>query len=265
MANGTSAVLVGAPVSATGGLLFGALDVALPTDATSGLDPALIKGGYIGDEGVTRTTDASDDKVKAWGGDTVKIVRTEHSITYTFTFLESANAEVLKLIHGAENVTISGSKISVKHTSQMPPRKAYVLDMKDSDASLREVITDGQITTSGDVTFVHSDVIRYEVTIECFPDAKGVKAISYMDDGSTGASTNATGTAVREGTTLAAVAVTKPGSGYGNAPTVAITGGGGTGAAAKAYVSGGSVVAVDVTAPGTGYTSNPTIAFNRVP
>lgn len=185
MSTGTSAVLTGAPITATGGLLFGDLTVALPIDATTALDPAWIKGGYIGEDGVTRTTDASDDKIKAWGGDTVKIVRTEHSITYTFTFMESANAAVLKLIHGESNVVVAGSKVTVKHTSQMPARKAYVLDMKDEPAAIREVIPDGQITTSGDVVFVHSDVIRYEVSIEAFPDEDGVKAISYMDDGST--------------------------------------------------------------------------------
>lgn len=185
MAEGTSAVLTGAPITATGGVLFGESTVALPTDASTPVDPAWTKGGYVGDDGVTRTTDASDDKIRAWGGDTVKIVRTEHSITYTFTFLEAANADVLKLIHGEENVTVAGGKVTVKHTNRMPARKAFVLDMKDSDASLREVIPDGQITTSGDVVFVHSDVIRYEVQIEAFPDANGVKAISYMDDGAT--------------------------------------------------------------------------------
>lgn len=193
MSTGTNAILVGAPVTATGGLLFAGLSAALPTDATTAVDPAFIKGGYIGDGGVTRTTDASDEKIRAWGGDTVKIVRTEHSITYTFQFMESANAELLKLIHGEENViitaatTTSGAKIEVRQTKKIPPRKAFVLDMMDDPAKLREVVPDGQITTSGDVVFVHSDAIRYEVTIEAFPTTVGgtadVKAISYMDDG----------------------------------------------------------------------------------
>lgn len=181
MATGVDAIVTGAPVTATGGVCFADATAAAPTDATEALDPAWIKGGFIGEDGVTRTTDASDEKIKAWGGDTVKIVRTEHSITYTFQFLESANADVLKLIHGEENVVIAGNKVTVKHTAKMPPRKSYVLDMKDAETGLREYIKDGQITTSGDVTFVHSDVIRYEVTIECFPDAAGVKAMSFVD------------------------------------------------------------------------------------
>lgn len=179
--NGAAAILTGAPVTATGGLLFGDTTVAAPTDATTALDPAWIKGGYIGEDGVTRTTDASDEKIKAWGGDTVKIVRTEHSITYTFQFMESANAEVLKLIHSEANVNITAEKVTIKHTAKIPPRKSFVLDMADSETKLREYIADGQLTTSGDVTFVHSDVIRYEVTVECFPDASDVKAISFID------------------------------------------------------------------------------------
>lgn len=181
MATGTAAILTGAPVTATGGLLFGDTTVAAPTDATTALDPAWIKGGYIGEDGVTRTTDASDEKIKAWGGDTVKIVRTEHSITYTFQFLEAANADVLKLIHGDANVTVTAGKVKVNHTAKMAPRKSFVIDMKDSEGGLREYVANGQLSTSGDVTFVHSDVIRYEVTIEAFPNASGVKAVSFID------------------------------------------------------------------------------------
>lgn len=185
MSTGTDAILVGAPLTATGGLLFADRATAtLPVDAATAV-VGFTEGGYVGEDGVTRTTDASDEKIKAWGGDTVKIVRTEHSITYTFTFLESANAEVLKLIHGVDNVIVAGGKVTVKHTAKIPPRKAFVLDMIDAENLLREVIPDGQLTSSGDVVFVHSDVIRYQVTIEAFPDDAGVKAISYMDDGTT--------------------------------------------------------------------------------
>ena len=181
MATGTQNVLVGAPVTATGGVLFGDTTVAAPTDATTALDPAWVKAGFVGEDGVTRTTEASDDKVRGWGGDVVKIVRTEHGLTYTLQFLESANADVLKLIHGEENVTIAAGKVTVKHTSKMPPRKSFVIDMADGESRVREYIKDGQLTTSGDVVFVHSDVIRYEVTIEAMPDANGVKAISFVD------------------------------------------------------------------------------------
>ncbi|MFJ3957698.1 IPT/TIG domain-containing protein [Arthrobacter sp. NPDC090010] len=181
MANGTDAILTGTPLTATGGVCFNDPSGVMPTDATDALDSAFVKAGYIGEDGVVRTTDASDEKIKAWGGDVVKIVRTEHSIVYKFSFLESANADVLKLIHGAENVIITGQKIQINQTSKLPVRKAFVLDMRDGSMAIRELIKNGQITTSGDVTFVHSDVIKYEVTIEAFPDNAGVKAVSYID------------------------------------------------------------------------------------
>ena len=189
MSTGVDAILVGAPLTATGGVLFADASATGPTNATTAL-VGFTEGGYVGEDGVTRTTDASDEKIKAWGGDVVKIVRTEHSITYTFQFMESANADVLKLIHGEDNVIVvpavpgtSSGTVTVKQTSKLPPRKQFVLDMIDATNSIREYIKDGQLTSSGDVVFVHSDVIRYSVTIEAFPDDDGVKAITYMDDG----------------------------------------------------------------------------------
>ena len=193
---GIDAIRTGSPVTATGGVLFGDVDTAtLPDDAVTPPGASFTKGGFIGEDGVTRTIDASDDKIKAWGGDVVKIVRTEHSITYTWQFLESANAEVLKLINGEENVKIDVEKkhVAVTHTSKIPPRKAFILDLFDDGAPLREGIPNGQLPSSGDVNFVHSDVIRYEVTVEAFPEKdfeapagsgqKAPKAYSYMGDG----------------------------------------------------------------------------------
>ena len=186
MATGIDAIRTGAPVNATGGVQFAETGTTLPTDATTEPEAAFKKGGFIGDDGVTRSTDASDEKIRAWGGDTVKVVRSEHSITYSFEFLESTNADVLKLIHGDEHVTVdvSGKKVSIEHTAKMPPRQAFLLDMLDGDTRIREVIPDGQLTTSGEVQFVHSDVIRYAVEIEAFPNDEQVKAYSYVEDSS---------------------------------------------------------------------------------
>src|SRR5699024_2435873 len=129
-------------------------------------------------------TDASDEKIRAWGGDTVKVVRSEHSITYSLEFLVSANADVLNLIHGEDNVTVEGNSATIKHTAKMPPRQAFILDMLDAGIRIREVITEGQLTSSGEVQFVLSDVIRYSVEIEIFPVDGKVKAYSYIDSDS---------------------------------------------------------------------------------
>src|SRR5699024_2144406 len=181
MATGIDAIQTGAPVTATGGVLYGDTSVTLPTDATSDLSEDFTKGGFIGEDGVTRETDDSEEKMRAWDGDTVKFVRSEHFITYSLEFLESANADVLKLIHGEDNMTVEGNSVSIKHTAKMTPRQAFILDMLDGGTRIREVIPEGQLTTSGEVQFVHSDVIRYSVEIEAFPVDGEVKAFSYID------------------------------------------------------------------------------------
>lgn len=60
---------------------------------------------------------------------------------------------------------------------------------------------------------------------------------------------------------IQSISVTASGSGYGVAPFVQITGGGGTGATAEAVISGGGVIRVNVIDGGSGYTSEPTITF----
>ena len=184
-----SDVRVGAPITGTGGVLVGPTGTALPTDSSTAPDSALAKAGYVGEDGVTMATERGTEKIRAWGGATVKIVRQEHSVSYSWTFLESGNAEVLKALVGEENVTITpattehGNQIEVRETGQMVPRESWVMEMKDGDTAIREYAPDGQLAYSGDVQFVHSNVISYTVTLEAFPDANGVKSYSWMDDG----------------------------------------------------------------------------------
>lgn len=190
MAEGTAAIIAASPVEATGGVLTAPLGTTPPASA---IDEILdyIKTGLVGEDGVTKTVDGSDEKVRAWGGSTVKIIRSEHSVTYAFSFLESANAEVLKLIHGEENVIITpptvdhGGQVEIRERGELIEPRAFVFDMKDGKARIRESVPNGQLSHTGDVQFVHSAVIQYTVTVEAFPDADGVKSYSFMDDGLT--------------------------------------------------------------------------------
>src|SRR5690606_9184394 len=137
-------VLNGKP-KVTGGVRYGR-DITtetLPTDATTALPAALRDAGYVSEDGLVETIDASDDKIKAWGGDIVKIVRTEHSVSYTFTLIETANADALKLMFGESNVEVTGGAIRVKKTATMVPRATFVFDMMDGDRAIRILVKDG--------------------------------------------------------------------------------------------------------------------------
>lgn len=183
-------VIVGKPL-ATGGVMVAPKGTTLPTGATAAtvtLDAAFVGTGYISEDGVTQSIGTDTTDIVAWGGDTVRVIQTTHALTYQFSFLET-NSDVLKLVYGDENVSVTaatssaGTRIATLINSKTLPHKAYALEIKDGDAKVRIAIPDGQITTVGDVTYVHSDAIKYDVTITCYPDDSGNKAYLYTDDG----------------------------------------------------------------------------------
>jgi hypothetical protein len=187
MANSAANVVAGVPL-ATGGVLIGALTAAEPSTAVSALT-GFTAAGYIGEDGVTETNERSTDRIRAWGGDTVKVVQTEHNVTYQFTFLETLNAEVLKAVYGEDNVTTTAATVStgtlheVQINSSTLPHKSYVFEVKDGDAKIRIYVPDGQITEVGEITYSDSEVIGYQVTVEAFADELGNKAYKFLDNG----------------------------------------------------------------------------------
>lgn len=182
-------VVAGKPL-ATGGVLIGEVGTAGPTDASAALDAAFKSAGYIGEDGLTESTDRSTEKVKAWGGDTVKVLQTDFATTYSFTFIETLNGDVLKAVYGDDNVTTTAATVSagtlhaVKVNGETLPRKAFVFEVKDGDARIRIHVPDGQITEVGEVTYNDSEVIGYTVTVEAFRDSVlDANAMKYLNDG----------------------------------------------------------------------------------
>jgi hypothetical protein len=189
MANTAANVVAGVPL-ATGGVLLGALTAAAPTTAASTLT-GFSAAGYIGEDGVTETNERSTDRIRAWGGDTVKVVQTEHNVTYQFTFLETLNADVLKAVYGDANVTTTaataskGQEFKVLVKSDVLPRKSWVFEIRDDPAKIRIYVPLGQVTEIGEVTYTESDLTGYEITIDCFPDSSGNSFTKYINDGIT--------------------------------------------------------------------------------
>lgn len=192
-------VLVGAPdVKSSGGVLIG--DVAstreaIPTDATATLPVKLNAkpAGYISPEGLSKTGDRSTEKIKDWNGDTIIVLTSEHSVTLKLTFMEAANANILKAIYGEENVKISenGQKIILTDNADDLPHNSYVFEIKGAKGSkIRVFAPDAQVSNVGDVTFVKNDVIKYEVELECFTDSQNNKCYQFIDRQDTDAITD---------------------------------------------------------------------------
>ncbi|MFK0057997.1 hypothetical protein ACIQTN_02010 [Streptomyces werraensis] len=189
MANNSANVLAGKPL-ATGGVLVAPTGTAAPTDATTALNASFKALGYVGEDGLTEAAERSTDKIKAWGGDVVKVVQTDYAVTYSFTLIETLNADVLKTVYGADNVTTTAATAStgtlhaVKLNSETLPRQAFVFEVKDGDARIRIYVPQGQITEVGEVTYSDEDLVAYEVTVEAFRDADlDANALKYIDDG----------------------------------------------------------------------------------
>lgn len=189
MPNQVKNVVAGKPLS-TGGVLTGPLGTTLPTDESTALNAALKSAGYIGEDGLTETIGRDTDKVKAWGGDVVKVVQTEFSVSYKFVMIESLNEVVLEAVHGAANVTktaataSAGNKYVVKLTADQLAHMVWVFEVKDGDARIRIVVEDGQITEVGDTVYADEEVVGYEVTVEAFlGSTTQAQAVKYIDDG----------------------------------------------------------------------------------
>ncbi|MGP5930339.1 phage tail tube protein [Corynebacterium glyciniphilum] len=173
-------VLVGIP-DVSGGLWVSDLvseTSALPTASTE-LAESFTAVGFISEDGITEANERDTDKVKAWGGDTVRILQNEHTITYSFTFLEMGNPEVLKLLFGEDNIETSGGVTTIKKNAKVLEHKTFVIEVLDGDKKIRLVVPDGQITETGERQFSHNAVLQVEVTIEAFSDADGNKGYEY--------------------------------------------------------------------------------------
>jgi len=179
MAEGTLAVSAAKPLTARGGICRAPLGTTIPTDASTALDAAFKKQGYVTTDAVTQTVNR-----------TVDTHETEYGVVLTFTLMESSNAETLKSIVGDDNVIVTpatadhGNLIEVRWKSGLPPMGVWVIDMLRVKGGVqRKVIPAGQLVFSGDVQYVDSTSIKYSVELRCQNDEDDVPVYDYFDDG----------------------------------------------------------------------------------
>ena len=106
------------------------------------------------------------ESIKAWGGDTVLVVGTEHTDEFGVTLIEVTNPEVLKTVHGDDNVSGALSTgVTVNVNADELPESAWVIDMILHGVMKRIVIPKGKVTEVGEVTYADDDAVGYELTI----------------------------------------------------------------------------------------------------
>lgn len=163
MANNTDNVRV----AVTGAISKGATTEAAPT-GTSGAVTGFVDLGYIGEDGVEITLPDSGDAtpIKAWGGDTVRVVRTpsDDNPSWAFTMLET-NLTTVETYFGV-TVTQTATEGSFEYTVAARDHNSYVIDAIDGAELIRDYIPYGIVTAVEAHTLATGEAIGYGVTIE---------------------------------------------------------------------------------------------------
>ncbi|EME14808.1 phage tail tube protein [Rhodococcus triatomae] len=164
------------------GVVFRApLGTAAPGPAGSILPVAWLDHGLVSEDGITETPSEDTKDVKSLGGKIVKVLKTSYGLVFKFQLQESKNAVVLRSLFGEGNVTVSGSTITVNKGKTTLPYSAWVIDTIDGDNNVRNYIPKGQPRLVGDIKYVHTETIAYEVEITSFEEA-GLNAVMTMTD-----------------------------------------------------------------------------------
>lgn len=172
-----------------GGVLYSAdLGTALPDTALEALNAAFLANdhGAIGDNGIGINRSRTTQDIKAFGGKTFRTVQTESDESVTITFLEDDNLAVLETVFGEANVevetaTSQGQHKTIYHALDPLPIKSWVINSIDGEKTKRYVIQKGQVTETAEVTDVHTDVTRHQVTIKTYESSIGNRGENVVE------------------------------------------------------------------------------------
>lgn len=149
------------------------LGTRLPVDAVEDLDPAFVDQGIVGEEGVKQAITRDTEDVKDYGGTPVYTLQTEYGEEVVLTVYESTNVPTLRTVFGDDNVIKTATGFTVLHNKARLPRSSMVWEHLIDQGVKRQVAEHAQVISVGEIQNVHTDIVKYELTIKLYPDADG--------------------------------------------------------------------------------------------
>ena len=163
----------------TGAIWMAPKGTTLPTDATTALAGTYTLLGFTSDAGVTIGENDSSQDLIAWEGRTkVYNVKTEYYETVSFTPIQT-NQDVYKLTYGSSNVTVSGTKLTIKHTADTLDPVVIVIETSPRTGIVKRYCGTFQLTGRGDATLDGTQFDMRELTFSSIPDSNGVHMFEY--------------------------------------------------------------------------------------
>ena len=138
---------------------------ALPTTADAALAAAWKEVGYVSQDGLTVTVNASTDAIKDWSNRIVRMLVTDSEETAQASVITTTE-ETLATVLGEDNVAAAGGTITAALTlATLPPEEAFLFRMKDGDDMIIVGCTKGQVTGLENLSFAPGSAISWTPTI----------------------------------------------------------------------------------------------------
>lgn len=182
----TSNIFVGAPDQETTGAILSAPTSATgPKTARDTLN-GFKDSGYISKDGLKLSPEYSTTDIEDWSGALVRRILQSFKGTLAWAHLET-NEESLR--NWAGDVTVkeatktTGKQLTAALGAREQPRRSWAFRIKDGERRVLLYVPDGQVTSTGEVSFTKQDAVTWPVTLSTYPDSRGNSIYIFTDDG----------------------------------------------------------------------------------
>ena len=137
----------------------------LPAEANATLDTAWKEVGYVSQDGLSVSINASTESIKDWANRIVRVVVTDSEETAQASVITTTE-ETLATVLGEANVAAANGTITAGLTlATLPPEEAFLFRMKDGDDMIIVGCTKGQVTALENLSFQPGSAIAWTPTI----------------------------------------------------------------------------------------------------